>query len=176
MKKKGIIYLFIVLMLTLSSWGCTIVNENKLDDARTIAKETFGMDKIFIVSSGTSNSPIASQKVRRYILYVLGEKDNEMMMIIVPALKKDKAYQVDYPFAFTFYECVDKLNSSEKGIICTQEDYKLFEIYDTLESFNRAFPNLKENDVDIMLFIEFKEYSIVQINDECVIYGEGFNQ
>ena len=62
------------------------------------------------------------------------------MMIVVPALKKQKAYEVDWVFDASFQESIGKLDSSELSEICPQENYRLIEFLDSLETIKMLFP------------------------------------
>ncbi|HIY78229.1 MAG TPA: hypothetical protein H9728_04215 [Candidatus Borkfalkia excrementavium] len=119
---------------------------------------------------------VISPDTKRYGIYVLGLKDGEEMMIVVPALKKQKAYEVDWVFDASFQEIIEKLNSSELGEICPKENYRLIEFVDYLDTIKMLFPAIGDTALDVNFMITYLRYGIVQIDGEIVIYGEGFEQ
>ncbi len=119
---------------------------------------------------------VISPDTKRYGIYVLGLKDGEEMMIVVPALKKQKAYEVDWVFDASFQEIIGKLNSSELGEICPKENYRLIEFVDFLDTIKLLLPGIEDTGLDINFMITYPGYKIVQIDGEIVIYGEGFEQ
>lgn len=97
-------------------------------------------------------------------------------MIVVPALKKQKAYEVDWVFDASFQEIIEKLNSSELGEICPKENYRLIEFVDYLDTIKMLFPAIGDTTLDVNFMITYLRHGIVQIDGEIVIYGEGFEQ
>lgn len=164
MKRKWLL-LFLLLTLSLGLSACTMVNENKSDDARKIAIEQFGFDDVWTISAGTTESVLIQKDTSKYIWYVLGERDGEEVLLIVPAEKDEDSYEVDWPFADSFVQIIGKLNAFVGEDICTEEKFGLIEFMDRgFDSFD-----IQADSLDVAFVIVFGEYYIGQIDGETVV-------
>jgi|LSQX01.2.fsa_nt_gb hypothetical protein len=169
-----LITLFISFMLSLS--GCTIIKENKPGDAKIIAEKDFGISEILVVSVGSSTTEFMLETPRRYVIYVLGLNDNEEeVFVIVPALKSQEPCSVPWPFVKTFREIVEQLNSSSENVVLPEDKFEKVEFIDNPQLMKLYNNQIEISDLDVMLMITYMDYSIVQINNEVLIYSKDPN-
>ena len=158
--------LFLLSLFLLSSAGCTY--ENKASDAKRIALEDFGMDEIWVVCNAVPGINIP-QEISRYGLYVLGSKDKKERLILVPARTDQAPFEMDWPLEHSFREIMEKLNSTEKGEICTKEEYPFVEFAEG-SSLKEYLPDDVAEQADKEFIILYFDYAIVQIEGEIFIY------
>lgn len=171
MRRSIIFTVLITFLLLLTS--CTIKKENNLEDAKAIAKDQFGISSILISSLGTSGSEIKSHTTRQYPIYILGlNEDGEEVFIIVPSLKSQKSYTVDWPFIKSFADIAEQLNSSAKEVVLSTDKYDQIELIDSKQGMETYNNEIEINNLDFTLMINYDKYSIVQISNEIVIYKE----
>ncbi|MCI8369171.1 MAG: hypothetical protein HFJ81_06035 [Clostridia bacterium] len=166
MKKK--IFSLLLLITSLFAFAlcsCTVINENRDDDAYKIAVKQFGFEEVWVVSSGTTSSVLMEEMVSRYLIYVLGEKEGREIMIIVPALKKDKSYEVKWPLKYSFKQTIDKYNVLVTEKPCTEEDYKYIEFQDC----GFELYEIEESSMDKPFAIKYLNRLIYQSNGEIVV-------
>lgn len=162
--------LIILLIIVLGFSGCN--QENKKSDAQRIALNEFSLEEILVITPGSSGSSIMSEDTARYPIYVLGVKDDKEIFIIVPVLKYQKAYTVDWVFNESFREIMTRLNSTEKGEVCSKSDYERIEFFDNEESIQDFFPDIAIQELDVKFMIVFEKYGIVQMKGKVVIYEQ----
>lgn len=171
-KYRFMVFLLFSLMLILT--GCTFTKEHSIEDAKKLAKETFGLETILIASPGSSASQIMLDSTSRYPIYVLGMNDEgEEVFVIVPVLKSQEPYIVDWPFIKSFEKIVQQLNDSY-GDVLTSVQYDQIELIDN--DLNMHDPNIDVDQLDVIFMMCYDEYSIVQINGQIVIEDKRFER
>lgn len=178
MKKTNLLILFLVLIVILT--GCNIMStkERKFDDAKEIATKEFNLSEVYSVSAGTLNSILVRDNVKKGFMYVFGRSNKDYKLVIVPLREKDIPYEANWPFNFSFTNSVDIINSTDLGTLVSETDFKTIEFFDDLNNLKGVFNNdkLDELEFDFQFFYLFNEkYLVSQINNKCVIIGEGFN-
>ena len=166
MKKKilfVLIPIFIIIMALMS--GCTIVDENKRPDAYNIAINQFGFDKVYTADSGTRVSVLLKEHVVRYCIYVIGERDGEEVFIVVPAMKYQEPYEIDWPFKTSFKDIVKKYNEIVGEEEYTEDNYELIEFEDS----NFDYYGIDTNSLDVAFGVWFGKNLLGQINGEIVM-------
>ena len=150
MKNIGLFLLLVVPFLLITA--CTMKEENTSEEAKQLATKEFDLVSVYVVSAGTSASEIMSETTKRYPIYVLGiSEENEEVFIVVPVLKSQKAYKIDWPFNKVFTEIIDELNSSEKGTICHNEDFNEINFVDSTEIMLDYYQELEIEELDFLL-------------------------
>lgn len=104
--------LLVVAILTIFS-GCvfTDIDLNKNPDAEKIAKEEFNVDEILFLANGNDNNNLVPQDFgTRYLIWVIGNRNNENVIIGVPAEKNKKAFEVDWLFIKSYAEILQEVS------------------------------------------------------------------
>lgn len=150
------------------------LRENKDDDAKRIAIEQFGMEEVWVVAAGATNSSfnkLLIQETYQFPYYVLGIKNKEELFIVVPHLKRYPAYEIEWVFDTSFQDIVKKLNEFANETICTLDTYNKFIFIDNEELIKacKEIPTYLSLDVNFILFFDYSYY-IGQSNHEILIF------
>ena len=168
------LFLMLSLLFLINLSACT--NENKITDAIKIAKEQMGINEVLVASVGSQDSEIKREDTRRFCYYVLGlNSDNEEIFVVVPALKSQAAYLVNWPFNKTFTKIVADLNASSEGDILIKDDYHQVALIDSIAIMRQYDSSLEVEKLDFKLMIVYRGYTITQANKAIVIKGKGFS-
>ena len=170
-----VVLFFLIILIMLFTLPLTNIKENKMDDAKRIAIEQFGMDEVWVVYPGSSGSTITTQESANLPIYVLGVKNGEELFIIVPQLKKYPAYEREWVFNTSFQDIVAKLNDFAGNTICSPDDYHYFKFIDNIINDKiKWYKTLDGVPLDVDFIMQYRyEYIIVQSNHEIMIFPEG---
>ncbi len=170
----SLIVLFFVAFASLYTY---FDDENKRDDAERIARKDFHFDEISLIVSGSSYSEVVDPDRRTgigYIYYVLGERNGEDALIIVPRLKSEEPYEAEWSLCEPFEACMEKFGEV-LGRPVTKEDYAenrfAVEFLDNDHLIEEKAPLLKWEGLDVNFVICFLDkYFLAQVDGELVVY------
>lgn len=166
MKKKLLIFLSIAVSFIIAVFGaCTIVDENKDADAINIAVNQYGYEKVYFACVGSRHSVLLKENATKYIIYVLGERDGEEKILIVPALKDKQSYEIEWPFNESFKSIVTKVNQAVGEELWDESNFENIEFLDNgFELFS-----IDTSLMDVEFAIMFGKCCVYQSNGDIVI-------
>ncbi|MCH5155348.1 MAG: hypothetical protein J1F69_01965 [Clostridiales bacterium] len=98
----------------------------KYDDAISIAKKKFGVEKLLWIGSPAVPSKEMPQKIGawHYYYYVIGEKDGKEIYIVIPSPQTEEAFVTTWSLDYTFKQIVEEFNKLGAGyVIDVPDDY-----------------------------------------------------
>ena len=180
MKINRIGFIAFTMILLICITACS-VQENKRNDAITIATRDFKFDTILVTSHGTEGSLLDNGNVgSRGFFYVLGERNKEIVLLIVPVLSRNSPYEVSWPLSFSLYESIEMLNSTEKGTLFTKNDFSKIEFIDFFDPQSGIGKHVQSGSFDKTFFIMFglEELGVfwaIQTDNQCSIVDDSWS-
>lgn len=107
--------------------GCE--KEYKTDDARQIVVKEFGLDKVLTASQGLLEDFLPPGQSFRFYYYVLRQKGDEELFVIVPEKSSDAPYLAEWPLVESYSDIVEELKTRT-----TIEDWYQVELVDGTDS------------------------------------------
>lgn len=179
MKINSIGFIAVTMILLICITACS-VRENKRNDAITIATRDFKFDTVLVTSPGTEGSLLDNGSVgMRGLFYVLGERNNEIVLLIVPVFARNSPYEVGWPLSFSLHESIEMLNSTEKGTLFTKNDFGKIEFIDIFDPQFGIGTHIQPGSFDKTFFImfglgELGVFWAIQTDNQCSIVEDSF--
>ncbi len=176
MKKKFLCFLLIIYII-FPFYSCS--RERKRVEAEKIAREQFGVEEILSVGH-CNNDTLLFYNYNlsdKYAFYIVGEKNEQDVFVVVPASCKNLPFLTEWPFAYSF-----------KEIMFTLQDFAGYDVLSSVLKLNMGYEfafiepkegeyfyevhNLKDVVMDVKMGIFIEPYFIVQSNGELLFFIE----
>ena len=159
------------------SCSCSRVYDRNCYHAIEAAMEDCGLEKVLSVgySDGDNWLTRPYDKTDRYVFYIIGEINDEEVIVLVPSRSNKSAIRISWIFDYSFKEIIRAFENYVgydfySPTLGHQIGYDFVLVDLVADEYFKGILGLENYDLDVEMGIEFNSCFIVQSNGELVFF------